>query len=264
MARRRPRPDEGETDSLPFYTLLPNLVTMLGLCAGLTAIRFVFSGNYQIAVMLVLFSVAIDGLDGLLARRLQATSEIGAQLDSLSDFLNFGVVPGLLVYEFVLADSERAGAWVAVLLYSSCCCLRLARFNVAHIHAQTAGTASPKHFTGVPAPAGALMALLPVYLNFEFGTELARAPMLVALWLAVVGILMASRLPTFSPKSLRVPRSAIVWVMIALPFIVGTMLTRFWLSLILIDGLYALSLLQSALRVLLSRRTSETKEPPSS
>lgn len=263
MARRRGAATEGgEADSLPFYTLLPNLVTMLGLCAGLTAIRFVFSGNYQIAVMLILFSVAIDGLDGLLARRLQATSEIGAQLDSLSDFLNFGVVPGLLVYEFALAGSERAGAWVAVLLYASCCCLRLARFNVAHTQAQTAGTASPKHFTGVPAPAGALMALFPVFLSFEYGTGLARAPMLVAAWLAVVGLLMASRLPTFSPKALRVPRSAIVWVMIALPFAVGIMLTRFWLSLVLIDTLYALSLLQSALRLLLTRRRRGPESEP--
>jgi CDP-diacylglycerol--serine O-phosphatidyltransferase len=98
------------------------------------------------------------------------------------------------------------------------------------------------------------MALFPIYLNFELGIDLARAPMLVALWLALVGILMASRLPTFSPKALRVPRSAIVWVMIALPFAVGIMLTRFWLSLILIDALYALSLLQSALRSLISRR----------
>ncbi len=255
MARRRTEtPREGETDSLPFYMLLPNLVTMLGLCAGLTAIRFVFSGNYQIAVMLVLFAVAIDGLDGLLARRLQATSEIGAQLDSLSDFLNFGVVPGLLVYEFVLASSERAGAWVAVLIYASCCCLRLARFNVALTRAQTAGTDSPKYFTGVPAPAGALMALFPVYLSFEFGTDLARAPLLVALWLVIVGILMASRLPTFSPKTLRVPRNGIVWVMIALPFAVGIMLTRFWLSLVLIDAIYAVSLMHSALRVLIARR----------
>ncbi len=262
MARRRRNLTEGETDSLPFFTLLPNLVTLLGLCAGLTAIRFVFSGNYQIAVALILFAVAIDGLDGLLARRLQATSEIGAQLDSLSDFLNFGVVPGLLVYEYALASSERTGAWIAILIYASCCCLRLARFNVAHTQAQTAGTASPKHFTGVPAPAGALMALFPVFLSFEMQADLHRAPMLVSIWLTLVGVLMASRLPTFSPKGLRVPRSGIVWVMVALPFFVGMMLTRFWLSLILIDGLYALSLVHSALRVLLRRR-AEAKEPPS-
>lgn len=264
MARRPRSVTEGETDSLPFFTLLPNLVTLLGLCAGLTAIRFVFSGNYQIAVMLVLFAVAIDGLDGLLARRLQATSEIGAQLDSLSDFLNFGVVPGLLVYEFALASSERAGTWIAILIYASCCCLRLARFNVAHVQAQSAGTASPKHFTGVPAPAGALMALFPVFLSFESQVDLHRAPILVAGWLAVVGLLMASRLPTFSPKALRVPRTGIVWVMVALPFVVGLMLTRFWLTLILIDALYALSLVQAALTLLLRRRgRGETKEPPS-
>ena len=249
---------EGPTDSLPFYTLLPNLVTLLGLCAGLTAIRFVFSGNFQIAVGLILFAAAIDGLDGLLARRLQATSEIGAQLDSLADFLNFGVAPGLLVYEFALASSERAGAWVAVLIYASCCCLRLARFNVAHIQQQTTGGTSPRHFTGVPAPAGALLALLPVFFSFETGTARDAVPMLAGAWLAIVGLLMASRLPTFSPKSLRVPRSGIVWVMVGLPFVVGVMLTNFWASMLLIDLAYTLSLLQSAVRLLIRRRT----EPP--
>lgn len=254
MSRDKDTPEK-PNDSLPFYTLLPNLVTLLGLCAGLTAIRFVFSGNFQIAVGLILFAAAIDGLDGLLARRLQATSEIGAQLDSLADFLNFGVAPGLLVYEFALALSERAGAWVAVLIYASCCCLRLARFNVAHIRQQTTGGASPKHFTGVPAPAGALLALMPVFFCFETETAPHVAPMLVAGWLAVVGLLMASRLPTFSPKSLRVPRAGIVWVMVALPFVVGVMLTNFWASMLLIDVIYALSLLQSAVRLLVRRRS---------
>lgn len=253
MSRENETP-EAPNDSLPFYTLLPNLVTLLGLCAGLTAIRFVFSGNFQIAVGLILFAAAIDGLDGLLARRLQATSEIGAQLDSLADFLNFGVAPGLLVYEFALASSERAGAWIAVLIYASCCCLRLARFNVAHIRQQTNGTTSPKHFTGVPAPAGALLALLPVFLSFETGTPSHAAPIFAGGWLAIVGLLMASRLPTFSPKSLRVPRAGIVWVMVALPFVVGVMLTNFWASMLFIDVLYVLSLLQSAVRLLIRRR----------
>lgn len=255
MDRDSETPTDGPQDSLPFYTLLPNLVTLLGLCAGLTAIRFVFSGNYQIAAGLILFAAAIDGLDGLLARRLQATSEIGAQLDSLADFLNFGVAPGLLVYEFALASSERAGAWIAVLIYASCCCLRLARFNVAHIRQQSTGGASPRHFTGVPAPAGALLALLPAFFSFETGMAPHGAPMLAAGWLAIVGLLMASRLPTFSPKSLRVPKTGIVWVMVALPFIVGVMLTNFWASMILIDVAYILSLVQSAIRALIRRRS---------
>ena len=248
---RRPKSEEMELegDSLPFLSLVPNMVTLLGLCAGLTAIRFVFTGNFHFAVILILFAAAIDGLDGLLARRLRATSEIGAQLDSLSDFLNFGVAPALLVWEFTLASSARTGAWIAVLIYASCCCLRLARFNVAHDKLQATGGASPKHFTGVPAPAGALLALFPVFLTFENALDAHQAPMLVASWLLVVGFLMASRLPTFSPKALRIPRGAIIWVMIALPFVVGMMLTRFWLSLILIEGLYLATLLRSTLGV---------------
>ena len=143
---RRPKSEEMELegDTLPFLSLVPNMVTLLGLCAGLTAIRFVFTGNFHFAVILILFAAAIDGLDGLLARRLRATSEIGAQLDSLSDFLNFGVAPALLVWEFTLAPSARTGAWIAVLIYASCCCLRLARFNVAHDKLQATGGASPQ------------------------------------------------------------------------------------------------------------------------
>lgn len=251
-----PKPSpEGETDSLPFLMLVPNMVTTLGLCAGLTAIRFVMSGQFHLAVWLILFSTVLDGLDGLLARRLQATSDFGAQLDSLSDFLNFGVAPGFIVYQMALAQSEKAGGWIFILVYIVCCCMRLARFNVALNKAATTGEVEkPAHFTGVPAPAGALMALLPVFVSFETGLELAEFPIPVELYIVLVGSLMVSRLPTFSPKSVRVPRERIVWVMIALALLAGTMLAEFWKSLIVIILLYAASLLHSFGKVLLGRR----------
>ncbi|MCU9848739.1 CDP-diacylglycerol--serine O-phosphatidyltransferase [Defluviimonas sp. WL0024] len=242
-----PQP-EPESDSQPFLALLPNLVTMIGLCAGLTAIRFVLAGKFELAVILIIFSAVIDGLDGLLARRLKATSEIGAQLDSLSDFLNFGVAPGLLVYQFALAESEKMGSWIVVLVYVSCTCMRLARFNVAQNKAAVTGIKPPPHFVGVPAPAGAMLALLPAFVAFETGAEPAP-PLLTGGYLLGVGLLMVSRLPTFSPKSLRVPKAKTGWIMIATALVIGALLAWFWLSLILLTAVYGLSLLHSFYKV---------------
>ena len=249
----QPRHDQ-ESDSQSILALVPNMVTMLGLCAGLTAIRFVLAGQFELAVALIIFSAAIDGLDGLLARRLKATSDIGAQLDSLSDFLNFGVAPGLLIYQYALAESEQRGSWIVVLLYVSCTCIRLARFNVAHNRAAVTGIKPPKHFIGVPAPAGAMLALLPAFLSFETGLVPADYPFLTGLYLAAVGLLMVSRLPTFSPKSLRVPRERSGLVLIVMALVIGVLLTRFWLSLIVLTLLYGLSLLHSFYQVIAARR----------
>ncbi|MFZ1728232.1 MAG: phosphatidylcholine/phosphatidylserine synthase [Albidovulum sp.] len=249
------KPSENDTDTLPFLTILPNLVTMIGLCTGLTAIRFAMSEQYQFAVALIIFSTLIDGLDGLLARRLNATSEIGAQLDSLSDFLNFGVAPGLIVYQFSLTDAEDTGGWIFVLVYVSCCCLRLARFNVGNSPTAAETAKNPRHFVGVPAPAGAMLALLPMFLSFEHGLDATSLPFLVGPYLAFVGLLMASRLPTFSPKSIRVPKSGLVWVLIASALIVGALLTRFWLSMILIAVIYDISLVFSLVSWLRQRRS---------
>lgn len=248
-------PREAEGDSLPFLTLVPNMVTTLGLCAGLTAIRFIMAGQFLVAVWLILFAIVIDGLDGLIARRLNATSDFGAQLDSLSDFLNFGVTPGFLVYQLAIAPAERSGGWIFVLVYIVCCCMRLARFNVAQTRAARNGdTKPPKHFTGVPAPAGALMALLPAFVVFETGLDLRQYPIPVELYILAVGVLMVSRLPTFSPKSIRVPRERITWIMIGLALVIGIMLAEIWRALIAINLLYAASLLHSAGKVLLARR----------
>lgn len=248
-------PRETEGDSLPFVTLVPNMVTTLGLCSGLTAIRFLMAGQFLTAVWLILFAIVLDGLDGLIARRLKATSDFGAQLDSLSDFLNFGVTPGFLVYQMALAPGERSGGWIFVLVYIVCCCMRLARFNVAQTRAASNGdTSAPTHFTGVPAPAAALMALLPVFVSFETGLDPARYPTLVELYLGAVGLLMVSRLPTFSPKSIRVPRERIAWIMVGLALVIGIMLAEIWRALIAMILLYGLSLAHSAARALIDRR----------
>jgi CDP-diacylglycerol---serine O-phosphatidyltransferase len=227
-ARRRLARRQGK--SLPFLHLLPNLVTILGLCAGLTSIRFAFDGRFEIAALLVIFCALIDGLDGLLARKLKAASSFGAELDSLSDFINFGVAPALLVFFFALTELPGFG-WIFALLFAICCCLRLARFNVNRDAPPPPGRA---HFTGVPAPAGALLALLPLYLTLEGVIDAAAWPITVSIYLGAVACLMVSHIPTLSPKGLRISRDHVPFVLIGTTVAIGMIFTRFWLLMVLL------------------------------
>lgn len=230
--------------NLPFLRLLPNVITMLGLCAGLTSIRFVLSERFELAAGLILFAAVLDALDGRLARRLKATSDFGGELDSLADFLNFGVAPGILVYEYMLGDTRAIG-WIFVLLYVSCCCLRLARFNVTRDEVPEPGTSRKSYFVGVPAPAGALLVLLPVFLGFEEIFDASTAPLLTSLYVGLVGAAMVSTVHTLSLKSIYVPRPMTKWVLIAAPVVAGVIITRIWTAMILIDLVYMASLVYS-------------------
>lgn len=243
-------PETGRApDKLPFLQLVPNLITILGLCAGLTAMRFAFLGRFDLAAGLIVFAAVIDGFDGLLARKLDAQSPMGAELDSLADFVDFGVAPAVVVY--LAAMSELGGlGWTCALVFAVCCCLRLARFNVNR-EAPVVGRA---HFVGVPAPAGALLGLLPVFLTLGGYVDAADAPLVVGGWLGVVGLLMVSRMRTFSPKVLRIPREGIPFVLVAAALVVGLMLTRFWLLLVIFDVAYAALLVHAA--VVSARRRS--------
>lgn len=222
-------------ETLHFFSILPNMVTILGLCAGLTSIRFVLMGRYDIAAALLIFAAAIDGMDGLLARRLNATTRMGGELDSLSDFLNFGVAPGILVFQYALRQDFATG-WMFVLIYACCACLRLARFNVNRDAPAPVGR---PHFTGVPAPGGAMLALWPLFLGQAGLWDAGNQPFLYGLWLAVVGFLMVSRVPTLSSKALRVPREKSLYVLIGAAVVVGLMVTRFWWLISGLTGIYA-------------------------
>lgn len=235
-------------ENLPFLQLVPNLVTILGLCAGLTAIRFAFLGRFDLAAGLIVFAAAIDGFDGLLARKLDAASPMGAELDSLADFVDFGVAPAIVVYLAVLSGIGDLG-WTFALVFAVCCCLRLARFNVNR-DVPMEGRA---HFVGVPAPAGALLGLLPVFLMLAGVVDASELPWVVAPWLLLVGLLMVSRMRTFSPKSLRIPRERSKFILVAAALLVGLTLTRFWLFLVIFDVAYAVLLVHAAV---VSRRHS--------
>lgn len=239
------RPILKQRERLPFLHLVPNLVTIMGLCAGLTSIRFTIIERFEIAAMLIIFAAVIDGLDGLLARRLKATSQFGAELDSLSDFVNFGVAPGVLVYVFAV-DLLAGFGWIFVLVFTCCCCLRLARFNVNREDPAPPGARA--HFVGVPAPAGAMLALLPVFMSLEGMARTEDFALPVAFYLAGVGVLMISKLPTLSPKSLRIARNKVGPVLIGMAIVVGLMFTNFWLLMVLADIAYGLTLVWASIR----------------
>lgn len=236
--RRRLRRRLGaRPETLPFLHLVPNLVTIVGLCSGLTALRLGFAGRFEPAVALVIFAALIDGLDGLIARRLNAQSRFGSELDSLSDFVCFGVVPAMLVYAMALSGTVDI-AWTVALVFAVCACLRLARFNVNR-DAPMPGTA---HFVGVPAPAGALLGLVPLYVTFADIADARDYPWLVAPWLAFVGTLMICRLRTFAPKGLRIQRRSARWLLVGAALVVGLGISNFWLLMILLSAAYLATL----------------------
>lgn len=196
-----PEPEAAERPKrlrhIPIRSVIPNLVTLLSLCAGLTSIRMGFEGRIDMAVYAILLAAVLDGLDGRLARYLHVTSKFGAELDSLSDFLSFGVAPPLLLFVWNFHDINSAG-WVAVVLFAIAGALRLARFNTMLGEDKPAWQGN--FFTGVPIPAGALAVLLPVYVD-RVGIDVpqAAAPAVVA-YVVLIAALMVSRVPTFSGK----------------------------------------------------------------
>ena len=216
---------------IPVRTLAPNLVTLLALCAGLTGIRMAFENRYGLALAAIVFAAVLDGIDGRLARLLKGTSKFGAELDSLSDFVNFGVAPALILYFWGLHDLKSAG-WIAAMAFAICAGLRLARFNVMSADPEKPAWAA-NFFVGVPAPAGAIIVLLPIYAAF---LGLPRSPFLTWLTLAytlAIAALMVSRLPVFSGKRIgtRVPPEMVGPVIILFVLFVALLIAYPWIIL---------------------------------
>lgn len=221
---------------LSLNRLIPNILTLLALCAGLTAIRYGIHGQFQQSVIAILIAAILDGLDGRVARLLHGTSKFGAELDSLSDFLCFGVAPGLILYFWALSASGSFG-WAVVLVYVVCCALRLARFNTMIGQADLPPYAY-NFFTGVPAPAGAGLVLMPLIVSFETGPGILDHVPVVAVFLLGVAFLMVSKVPTFSAKKLRVPMPYVLPILLVIGALTGFLVTEPWLTLAGIDALY--------------------------
>jgi CDP-diacylglycerol--serine O-phosphatidyltransferase len=234
--RRTRRPARG----LPLRAVAPNAVTALALCSGLSGVRFAISGQWQTAVAMVLVAGVLDGIDGRIARLLHGESRFGAELDSLSDAISFGVAPALILYLWSLSSLPRFG-WVAALLMAVFCALRLARFN-AQIDVEEQPMKSAGFLTGVPAPAGAALALLPMLLWFWIETPAIAywlsSPILVAPWTAMVALLMVSRLPTYSWASLRLRRSIRFEALAGVVFLGAALVSAPWQTLSLLTALY--------------------------
>ncbi len=211
--RRRFRP-------IPVRTLVPNLITLLALCAGLTAIRLAVEGRLEIALGAIVFAAVLDGIDGRVARMLKGTSRFGAELDSLADFVNFGVAPGLILYFWDLHELQSAG-WIAAMVFAICAGLRLARFNVMIDDPHRPAWAG-NFFTGMPAPAGAITVLLPIYIEFLGVPKLAVIAPVTLIYTLAIAFLMVSKLPVYSGKKFgtRVPPDMVlpVFVMVVLFF----------------------------------------------
>jgi CDP-diacylglycerol--serine O-phosphatidyltransferase len=231
--RRRFRP-------IPVRMLVPNVITLLAICAGLTAIRLSTEGKMEWAVAAIVFAAVLDGIDGRVARMIKGQSKFGAELDSLADFVNFGVAPGLLLYFWQLHELRNAG-WIAAMVFAISGGLRLARFN-ATIDDPNKPPYAANFFTGVPAPAGAVTALLPIYLGF-LGVDKPPAS-LTAAYTLLIAVLMVSRLPVFSGKQvrMRVPPEMVLPVFVSVIFFIAILIGYPWYVLSIGSVLYLLSL----------------------
>ncbi|MGY8661061.1 phosphatidylcholine/phosphatidylserine synthase [Bradyrhizobium sp. UFLA05-109] len=233
VRRRRFRP-------IPVRMLVPNVITLLAICAGLTSIRLSIEGRMTLAVYAIVFAAALDGIDGRIARLIKGQSKFGAELDSLADFVNFGVAPGLMLYFWQLHELRNAG-WIAAMVFAISMGLRLARFNATLDDPNKPPFAS-NYFTGIPAPAGAITVLLPIYAAF---LDLGRWPAAVtAGYTLLIAFLMVSRLPVFSGKSvrMRVPPELVLPMFVGVVFFIALLISYPWYILLAGSVLYLLAL----------------------
>lgn len=210
--------------------MIPNVLTLLALSAGLSGIRFALQEKWELSVLAIFAAGILDGLDGRIARILKGTSRFGAELDSLSDFLSFGVAPAMILYLWAFEGTSRFG-WAVALLFCICCALRLARFNTALDDDQP--TWSRTFFTGMPSPAGAGLVLLPMVVWFEWNADFLRHPLFVALFMLSGAFLLVSRVRTFSFKRVRVPPAWLLPSMLAVGLSLALLLSNPWVALML-------------------------------
>ena len=260
-ARLGPKASEDDHDDeivavpprgLAMRAVIPNAITAAALCSGLTGIRFAIVGDWDKALFAIILAGVLDGIDGRIARLLRAQSRFGAELDSLADSLSFGMAPALVLFLWSLQDLPRFG-WFASLAFAISCALRLARFN-ARIDVEEQPHKSVGFLTGVPAPVGAGLAFLPMYLWLASGEAVFREPLLVAVWLTVIAGLMISNLATLSWTLIR-PRHGIRLFAIAFAgLIFAALLTEPWWTLAAICGLYLVLMPYSIVRYARIRR----------
>ncbi|MCJ2086629.1 phosphatidylcholine/phosphatidylserine synthase [Methylobacterium sp. E-005] len=227
---------------VPFRMIAPNMITLMALCLGLTAIRLAFEGKFEPAVIAVVVAGVLDGIDGRVARLLKGTSRFGAELDSLADFVNFGCAPALILYGFVLFHLKSLG-WIIALIFAIAMALRLARFN-AMLDDPNRPEWKKDFFVGMPAPAGALTAMLPLYLHFlGFGLERWAAPAIL-IYVLCIALLVVSTVPTYSGKTMgkRVPRSLVLPIFLFGVAAFGILISYPFEALVAVSGGYLVTI----------------------
>jgi CDP-diacylglycerol--serine O-phosphatidyltransferase len=226
---------------IPLRLIVPNLITVLAICAGLSGVRLAFENRFELAVAMVLVAAFLDGIDGRVARLMKATSKFGAQMDSLADIVNFGVAPALVLYAFVL-DQARSLGWIAALIYVIAAGLRLARFNVM-AEREVKATWQSEYFVGVPAPAGAMLVLLPMYLGLLGLVPDRTIGIISAGYTVLIAFLLVSRLPVWSGKSEnRVRRDLVLPIILFVVLYVATLMSFTWETMVITAVGYLLSL----------------------
>ena len=250
---------------IPVRLLIPSVVTLLALCAGLTAIRMSIEERYDWAIAAIAIAAFLDAIDGRVARLLRSTSRFGAELDSLTDFVNFGVAPGILIYVWAL-DEMRSLGWIAVLIFAICAALRLARFNVALADPDKPAWQA-NYFVGVPAPAGAMSALLPLYMELVGTPHGFWTAPVVLIYTVAIGLLMVSRVPTWSGKLVgrRVPRDMVLPLFVVVVVVAALLLSFPWETMSILTLVYLGSLpfsWQAYQRRLTVGRKDDPRPPP--
>lgn len=230
--------------SLSFNRIFPNILTLLALCAGLTAIRYGMSAEWGRAVIALVIAAMLDGVDGRVARLLRSTTKFGAELDSLGDAISFGVAPAMLMYQWAMSGAGGIG-WALCLLHAVCCVLRLARFNTMVGQPDLPAWAH-NYFTGVPAPGGAGLSIMPLILWLYTGSDIFAEPVVVGAFLLVSSILMVSRVPVYSGKHMRLKPFMVLPLMILIGITAGFLVTDPFATLSFVGAAYVISIAASS------------------
>ena len=247
---------------VPFRKMAPNIVTLMALCAGITTIRFAILGKWTLALVCIVFACVFDGLDGRVARKLKASSKFGAELDSLSDFVSFGVAPAILMYQWSLNTLPHWG-WIFTLMFAAAMSLRLARFNTM-LEDASVPEYWTHYFVGVPAPMAAALGVMPILMSFDFPEMefILRNPYFCSLLMLLVAYLMVSRIPTLSLKKAKINKDLVLPLMILFALFISCLLTKPWLTLGLFTLCYIVSIPITVARFIKDKREYEKNKAP--
>lgn len=241
---------KNKNQKLSFTRMVPNMMTVSAICAGMTGMQFAIAQRWEAAVLAIVFAAFVDGFDGAAARLLKASSKFGAELDSLSDFICFGVAPAIILHLWFLHDAGKLG-WVAALVYAVACALRLARFNVLNAEKKLDEPVK-QHFTGIPSPVAAGLAILPMIVSFQPmiaeyvqgvpALSFVGSPYALAGWILFIALMMVSRIPTFSSKQLRLPQKLLVPMLALFALLIAALINEPWPTLTFMGVVYLLSI----------------------